>query len=422
MYAGDGLASAEGPFDDAEASYARALELLDVSPGPSADLRYIVLVNRGVMRFQRGNPSASIADLTAATQLAPELSSAYAELGTVLARTGKPVAAAERFGEAIARNPQPAALYRARADIVLLQKAPTIEQIESALRDLGMALRFEPSGSPLRARDFANRAWLLNRTGRLTEALAANDEALRALPDYGVALNQKIDVLICLKRFDQAAEACDAALARGSHQAWLYKYRALTREAKNDHVGAAADFTEAIRQTPDDQELRTRRGWAYLACGAAKLALQDFDRVVQLDRSNADAYAGRGVARATLGMPREAAADAEQSLRIGGTGPRRLFGAARTYAMAAPALANEVGKNGRTSSALAQRFEERAVALLNDSVSRQPSSARDAFIREMIASDPVLSRFRRRIRASSTNTTPAIAKEPAPALAQGIMP
>jgi eukaryotic-like serine/threonine-protein kinase len=419
--AGHDLTNARGPFDDAEASYARALELLDRSPASSADLKYIVLVNRGVMRFHRGNASASIDDLTAATKLAPDLSLAYAELGTVLARTGRNAAAAARFSEAIAHNPQSAALFRARADTVLLLKGPTSEQIESALRDLGMALKYEPADSALRARDFANRAWLLNRSGRLTEALSANDEALRALPDYAVALNQKIDVLICLKRFNQAAQACDAALARGAHQAWLYKFRALTREAKKDHVGAAADFTEAIRQTPDDQTLHTRRGWAYLACGAAKLALLDFDRAIQLDRSHADAYAGRGVARATLGMPREAADDAEQSLRIGGTGPRRLFGAARTYAMAAPALANEGGKNGRSSTALAQRYEDRAVALLNDSVSRQPSSARDAFVREMIASDPVLARFRRRIRISST-TKPAIAEERAPALAQGNMP
>jgi eukaryotic-like serine/threonine-protein kinase len=420
--AGLDVANAKEPFDDAEASYSRALELLDASPVPSADLRYIVLVNRGVMRFHRGNARASSADLSAAIKLAPDLSQAYAELGTVLARTGLSAMAAERFGEAIARNPQSATLYRARADIVLLQKDPNFEQIESALRDLSMALRFERSSSALRARDFANQAWLLERSGQLTAALAANDLALTAQPDYAAALHQKINVLIRLKRLDEAEHACGSALARGAHAAWLYKFRGLTRELKNDHAGAVADFTEAIRQSPDDQDLRTRRGWAYLASGAEKLALLDFDRAVQLDQSNADAYAGRGLARAALGMAREAADDAEQSLRKGGTEPRRLFGAARTYAMAAPALASEVGKNGRSSTALAERFEDRAVTLLNDSLSRQPSSAREAFIREMIAPDPVLNRFRRRIRISSTTTKAGIAEERTPALAQGITP
>src|SRR5262249_37033522 len=153
-------------------------ELLSLQNSPADDLRYIILVNRGVMRFQRGRTSESIADLTAAVKLDPDLCQAYAELAIVLARQGQQSAAALRFAEAIARNPRSAPLYRARADLTLLQSNPTAQQIEAALNDLEVALRLEAPGKPVRARDLANRAWLLDRAGRFTEAIAANDQAL----------------------------------------------------------------------------------------------------------------------------------------------------------------------------------------------------------------------------------------------------
>ena len=63
-----------------------------------------------------------------------------------------------------------------------------------------IALRLESAADPLRARDLANRAWLLDRAGRFEEALEANEAALALVTDYAAALHQKIDVLIRLKR------------------------------------------------------------------------------------------------------------------------------------------------------------------------------------------------------------------------------
>jgi tetratricopeptide (TPR) repeat protein len=413
---------ARDQFDDAETDYATALELLGESHAPASDLRYVILVNRGVMRFQRGQLAASIADLTAAVKLDPNLYQAYAELAIVLARQGRMNEAYERFAEAIARNRRSAALYRARADIALLNAQPTSEQLEGALKDLEVALRLESPGHPVRARDLANRAWLLDCAGRLTDALGENEKALALVPDYAAALRQKIDVLIRLKRYDEAGRTCDLALARGTHPVWLYKFRGLSRELKGNHAGAASDFTEALRQAPDDPALLARRGWAYLGSGAAKLALLDFDRSVSLGRSNADAYAGRGATRATLGMPREAADDAEQSLRSGPPEPRRLFGAARIYALAAQSLANVTGTSNRSSLALAKSFEERAVSLLNEAVQRQPMPERRAFVRDMVYTDPVFTPYRRRIKLTAAAETVGATDQPSQALVQRTEP
>src|SRR5262249_38531755 len=154
------------------------------------DLRYSILVNRGVMRFRRGDASGAIADLTQATVLAPDFYQAYGELATVLARRGQTIQSAERFAQAIARNPDSASLYRARADVVLLERDPAPAQMHAALRDLAEALRLGPRSGALRARDLANQAWLLERLGRLEDALAANEKALELVADYTAALQQ----------------------------------------------------------------------------------------------------------------------------------------------------------------------------------------------------------------------------------------
>ena len=109
---GDAKAQARDHFKDAEASFGRAIALLDASRAPAVDLRYVILVNRGVMRFQRGDLKESKSDLEAAVELEPKLSQAYAELAMVLSRQGQAEAARERFAQAIERNPGYAPLYR----------------------------------------------------------------------------------------------------------------------------------------------------------------------------------------------------------------------------------------------------------------------------------------------------------------------
>ena len=116
-------------FEDAEASFARAISLLDGSRAPNVDLRDVILVNRGVMRFQRGDAAGSIDDLEAAVQVQPMLSQAYAELAIVLLRQGQSAAARKRFAQAIERKPGFAPLYRARADLALLEKSPAPSEI-----------------------------------------------------------------------------------------------------------------------------------------------------------------------------------------------------------------------------------------------------------------------------------------------------
>ena len=109
------LGKAEDHFVAAEEDYARALELLERKP--VAELRYVLLVNRGLLRWQRRDLDRAVADLREAIRLDARLYQAHAGLAQVLRQQGKPDEAVEQFTQAITLRPDLAPLYRGRAGV-----------------------------------------------------------------------------------------------------------------------------------------------------------------------------------------------------------------------------------------------------------------------------------------------------------------
>ena len=140
------LGKAEDHFAAAEEDYARALELLERKP--VAELRYVLLVNRGLLRWQRQDLDRAVTDLREAIRLDARLYQAHAGLAQVLRQQGKPDEAVEQFTQAIALRPDLAALYRGRAEVYRGHKDLTPDQIEAALRDLDEAVRQRVAGQP----------------------------------------------------------------------------------------------------------------------------------------------------------------------------------------------------------------------------------------------------------------------------------
>ena len=155
------LGKAEDHFAAAEEDYARALELLERKP--VAELRYVLLVNRGLLRWQRRDLDRAVADLQEAIRLDARLYQAHAGLAQVLRQQGKPDEAVEQFTQAIALRPDLAPLYRGRAEVYRGHEDLTPARIEAALRDLDEAVRRESPANPVLALDHTNRAWLLER-------------------------------------------------------------------------------------------------------------------------------------------------------------------------------------------------------------------------------------------------------------------
>src|SRR5262249_50698256 len=154
---------------DAEADFRAAL---DLRPGP--DLRYALLVNRGVVRFEHKRLGDAVDDFRAAIEREPRRYNAYVNLAGVDHELGRRDEALALLGRAIDLRGDLASLYRMRA----FWRWEGRER-DAALADLDLALRYEEPDSPEAAKDRALRGNLLYLAGRYAEALEACDAAIR---------------------------------------------------------------------------------------------------------------------------------------------------------------------------------------------------------------------------------------------------
>ena len=140
----------------------------------------MLLVNRGLVRFQRGRLDQAAADYQEAIRLKKDPFLAHAELAMVYQKQGKTDQAIEQFTRAIALKPDWSPLYRGRAKV--LQARGDIDASRCARRpwsDLKMAIRHEKPDNPVLALDHTNRGKLLYRDERFEDALEESKLALQ---------------------------------------------------------------------------------------------------------------------------------------------------------------------------------------------------------------------------------------------------
>jgi serine/threonine protein kinase/predicted Zn-dependent protease len=383
-------------FQAAAADFQRAWTLLEDRPGD--ELRYVLLVDRGLMWLQWRELDKAAADLRQAITLNGQDFQAFAALARIEHEWGHPDEAITCYTRAIQSLPDWAPLYRGRADVYLGLKDLTPAQRALALSDLDRAIALVAPGDPVVARDHTNRGRLLHDEGRDPEALDACAAALTIAPDYAAAQFLRLQLLLDLKRDDEVLSACEVVLARGRPSAELYELRALARARRGDYTGAIEDDTKALGLRPDRTPLLARRGWLYLTVKAPTLALSDFERALECDPSNGDAYEGRGAARIGLGDYRAAVTDAEAALRLGKPSARLAYNAARIYAQAARAITSEVRRKGRDAVFLANKYQDRAATLATEAMRQTPPENRAAFWRQQIQTDPAMQSIVPRLR------------------------
>jgi serine/threonine protein kinase/tetratricopeptide (TPR) repeat protein len=356
-------------FDAADADFQKALQM-----PLEASARYVLFVNRGVLRIWQERLDDAIADLKTAIDLKPNEYQAYVNLADAYRRLKKLDLALQQLQHAIQLEPALAQLYRLRARLHLERKENAL-----ALQDFDQAIRREKPDTPEQADDQVERGRLLLVDRKYSEALAAFDAALRGRKDHPQALRLRAEALFQLGRYPEVIQAFDRYLETGKPLESVYRGRGLALAELGKYPGAIEDYTRALELHPTAAVL-TYRGWAHLVCDAPKLALRDFELAIQLDPNNADAYNGRGFIRASQGQYAEAARDATEALRRGPASPRLLFNAARIYAQCP-------GSN-----------DQRALELLQQALSLLPARERVAFWSANVRTDPALQALRRQVR------------------------
>jgi serine/threonine protein kinase/tetratricopeptide (TPR) repeat protein len=383
-------------LEAAEADFDKALLLLGTAP--NTDLRYPLLVNRGLLWLERRQWDKAVADFQTAIQLDDRQWVAFLNLAQVYQRQDQPEKAIEQFSRAIELRPAWAPLYRARAAANLDRKESTLAQRARALADLEQAILLEPPNSPFLALDHTSRARLLHQEARDEDALAACAAALKINPDYLDAHRLRVELHRTLKHYAEVIRSCDELVARDKPSAELYELRGLAKENLCDYLGAIEDQTLVIALRPGSAPLLARRGALYLVTDAPRSALRDFQAAIRLDSTNADAYLGRGLSLVALGKGREAVADAAKALDMSERTAPRLYSAARIHALAALAEAAETRRTGQDAVRQVTRNQDQAVKLLAQWLKRLPAAERDSALRDLLQ-DSAMATLRHRLRS-----------------------
>jgi tetratricopeptide (TPR) repeat protein len=156
----------------------------------------------------------------------------------------------------------------------------------------------------------------LAREGRVAEARAAYEEALRARPRYAEALAGLGALDLAEGRPEEAAARLRDALAAWptNGEALANLGIALARTGKRDEALAAYDAARRLR--PDLPEVLVNRAALLLDAGRAREAIADLDEAVRLRPDHADAWRNLGVARERTGAFAAAADAFEEAARL----------------------------------------------------------------------------------------------------------
>ena len=153
-----------------------------------------------------------------------------------------------------------------------------------------------------------------------------------ALEDYTAAIGFDrrnpawwVDRGHALLDFDLGRAAADfsEAIKLSPNHAAAHRLRGDAKRLAGDPEGAIADYTESIRLDPRSAETFCMRGSAKRDKGDWKGALADYSEAIRLRPGYADAYALRSSARDALGDRAAAMADVDEAIRLD---PRNLLG------------------------------------------------------------------------------------------------
>ena len=155
-------------WDAADSDFRKASQL------PLDDnARYVLSVNRGVLRLRQERFEDAIAELKSAIERKPNAYQAYVNLAQAYRRMNKLDLALEQLHRAVQLEPGLAHLYRLRARLNLERNEPAL-----ALNDFDQAIKRENTNSPYQVDDHVERGRLLLSLGKHSEALGSFDLAL----------------------------------------------------------------------------------------------------------------------------------------------------------------------------------------------------------------------------------------------------
>jgi tetratricopeptide (TPR) repeat protein len=169
--------------------------------------------------------------------------------------------------------------------------------------------------------DFAG-AYLLR--GRSHVGLSETEEAIQDFtkviqlrPKDAQAYLDRGAAYLDLKNYPAAIGDCNKVIEIDPQKGSAFNLRGTARRATGDLKGAADDFVRAVQLSPNLDNY-FQRGATYQLMGQHKLAIADFDQVIEFSPYNPQGYFARAESRRALGDIEGARKDHEQARQLDG--------------------------------------------------------------------------------------------------------
>lgn len=292
-----------GRSDEAVILYKRVRATFkDKEPSNYGDLYYY-----GMALMGTGEVDASIDYLRKATQFNPEMFEAHYVLGNALLKKGLLNEAIDALKTAVTKAPE---MVMARANLGnALNKAGRYDEAIEAMQSM---LEGAPRSSELRV----NLGVAYQGKGRLIEARAMYTEALKIRPELSQPHLNLALLSMAEQKIEDACEHFRMAIVNGDRNPVLLATygRALCATGRSEEgltqIGQSADAA------PVDIEIQYVYAMSLLAYNRWSAAATQFERVLNLAPTLAEAHNGLGVAYRELGRVREARLQFAEAVRL----------------------------------------------------------------------------------------------------------
>ena len=292
-----------GEKDRAAADDATAARLMN--PQSARDF-----LDRSRLHALAGETDLALADADRALEMAPRLSAALRQRGSVYRGKNDRERAVADYREAVTALTQRfAADYFDRGWLY-----NELGDFDRAAADLERALALGlESGEVRRELGHAYR----NRKD-YAGARPHLDAAVRLLPDDALSFGERAALALAEGRHADAAEDYGGALALGADDAATYAGRGDAYFQSQEYEKAVADYTRTLARTPATDrvalaDLYDRRGVAYARLARPAEAVADYDRAIENDPDDPVLYRNRAASRLRAGDAAAAEADVRKA-------------------------------------------------------------------------------------------------------------
>jgi tetratricopeptide (TPR) repeat protein len=196
-----------------------------------------------------------------------------------------------------------------------------------AIRAFSEALAIEPDQAAIRL--LRGDAYRL--AGDLGRALSEYDEVVRLAPRSAAARNNRGLTHHQKGDHDRAIDDFTEAVRIDPRLAVAFLNRGAARQARDDVDGAIADYTEALRLEPSSAVAFNNRGLCHLDRQEIDRALADFESSLRLDPRSAAAWNNRGLAAGKKGDHARAVADFTRAIALDGKFARAYLNRAASH-------------------------------------------------------------------------------------------